>query len=94
MQLRSGVAFDDIECLDDGPVRLVVRAEIQRLEDLRDHAQIVRLVRASNESAQRVAERRTRRLPFFDEIAQRRLADDRKDDVAYDPVGVGERRIG
>jgi len=93
VQLRAAVAFDDFERADDGPVRLVVRAEVERLKDARNHLTIVRLIRASNEGAQCIAEGRTRCLPFFDEVAERCFADDRKDDVAHHPVGMRERRV-
>jgi hypothetical protein len=54
----------------------------------------VRFIGVADEAAQRIAEPRPGRFPFFDQRLERRLAHDREDNVAYDAVGLRERCVG
>ena len=68
----------------------VVRAEIQGLEDLRHHPPVMALVGIPDHGAQGGPIGRSRGLPFLDQVAQGLFADDRKHDLAHDPIGLVE----
>ena len=89
-----GVTLQQIERLNDRTVVRIVRAEFQALEDFGHHAAVMPLVGIADHRSQRGPVARARGLRLPDEIAQGLFADDRKDDIAHDSVGLLDGRAG
>ena len=80
--------------MDDRAMVLVVRAEFQALKDFWRHAAVMALVGIPDHRAERGLVGRARGLRFLDQVAQGLFADDRKHDLAHDPIRFLESGAG
>src|SRR5208282_4938283 len=85
-KFRIGVTLQKIERLDDWAMALVVGAKFQTLKDFGDHAAVMAPVGIADHRSQRGPIARARSLRLLDQVTQGLFADDRKNDVAHDPV--------
>ncbi len=54
MNPAAGILFHDGQCIENGPVRRVVRAEIERAEQADQHRAVVRAVGAAHDRVQQL----------------------------------------
>jgi len=93
-QLARGVAGDDVQSVEHGPMCLVVGAEVERFQHQRQHAPVVRAVGIVNDRLQMSAIDRPSGLAFGHKVMQGLLADGREDHVAHGTVRLGDAGRG
>ena len=94
VQLAVGILLHQRQGAEDRPVRLVVGAEVQGVQQARHHAAVVGAVGVADDRLHVLAVGRAGGLPFLDQVAQRLLVDDREDHLLDDAVGPGEGGLG
>ncbi len=84
------MAGDDAQGVEHGAVRLVVGAEVERVQHQRQHASVMRAVGVVDHGLEVAAVDRPGGLALGHEVMQGLLADGRKDHVAHGPVRLGD----
>jgi len=88
------VPLQEIKGLDDRTMVLIVRTELQLVEDLGHHAPVMTFVGIADHGAQSRPVGRPGGLALLDQVPQNLFTDDRKDDLAHGPVRFVDRRAG
>ena len=84
---------DRVQRVEQGAVRAVVGAEIQRRQELRHHPAIVRAIRGAHGGVDAPALRRAERPGLSDQCFEGLLADDREYHLAHDTLGAARRGL-
>jgi hypothetical protein len=92
--ITVGVALQEREGVDHGPVRGVVAAKLKRREQLRQHPAVVARVGGVQHRPHARPERPVVGLGFADEVTQRLLADDGVDRLPDGLLGLADGGLG
>src|SRR6266542_5107579 len=94
-RLAANVALQQLDGLDDRLVGVIVRAKLKCVEQWRQQAAVVRLIRTTHCLVELTAIARSSGLVLADQVAQDALTTDGgENDVPHDAVGSFDRGLG
>ena len=94
-RLAANVTLQQLDGLDDRLVRVVVRAELECVEQWLQQTPVVRLIRTTHRLVELAAIARSSGLVLADQLVEDALtANGGEDDVSYDAVGPFDRGLG